>query len=116
MKKKLARRHISNSPTSKGRNMGMHTYVEGFKPPGDLWKKMKAVWDACEDAKLSKPEAVVEFFNGEAPDPAGVRMDQKDLENCGCVVDYKHEARDGFEVSLEKIPHGVTIIRFVNSY
>jgi hypothetical protein len=47
--------------------MGMSTHVVGFKPPDEKWRKMKAVWDACEAAGTDPPAAVSKFFEGDVP-------------------------------------------------
>ncbi len=56
--------------------MSMSTYVIGFKPPDSKWKEMKAIYDACEKGKISPPEEVIEFFDGE-PDINGVEVKLK---------------------------------------
>ena len=42
--------------------MGMSTHLVGIVPPDDDWKKMKAVWDACDNADVDIPKDVSEFF------------------------------------------------------
>lgn len=100
--------------------MGMSSYVVGIVPPDETWKKMKAAWDACEAAGIPVPEPVRRFFNGEAPDPAGVVVPLgsawKAPEAGSAVQPYKGDAADGFEVDLAKLPPHVKRIRFVNSY
>lgn len=93
--------------------MGMHSFVQGIKPPDKRWLAMKKIWDACEELKVNVPEAVQDFFDGDAPDELGVVIDM--TEHNG-VTDYKAEGCDGFEVDLTKLPKDITIIRFVNSY
>lgn len=55
--------------------MSMSTNVVGFRPPDAKWEKMKAIYDACETAGVSIPDEVDEYFNGEPPDDAGVKVD-----------------------------------------
>lgn len=91
--------------------MGMSTYVVGIRPPGDKWKQMKAIYDACSVAGISLPEAVEEFFNFERPDDKGVIVELKE-----CSQEYYHENEKGFEVDLSKLPKDIDIIRFYNSW
>jgi len=88
-------------------------HVIGIAPPDDQWKRMRAVWDACEEANVQAPDEVVEFFNGREPEESGVRID---LDQHDCVSKYNAEMKDGFEVDLRKVPANVQIIRFYNSY
>lgn len=91
--------------------MGMDTHVVGFRPPDKEWLKMKAVYDACTAAKIEIPEVVDDFFGNEEPDPVGVEVDID-----SCVSEYNAECRDGYEIHIDKIPKGVSIIRVYNSY
>ena len=92
--------------------MGMSTNVIGFKAPDDKWRKMKAIWDACEAADIDIPEEVYEYFDCREPDPAGVTVD----------IDYVSEWSDsdrvmsGIEISVKDLPPGLTSIRFYNSW
>jgi len=121
----------------------MHTHVIGFRPPDAKWKKMKEVHDACIAANVEIPEEVDEFFNWEPPDPRGVKVELEDekeptfpitringggfveavpprntpkKKKLGAVVEWKEDMREGFEVDVTKLPVGVTIVRFYNSY
>lgn len=94
--------------------MSMSTHVKGFKPPDEKWKKMKAVWDACDKAKVDPPKDVLEFFGGETPDEAGVEVD---LEEEKCCKEWDDsDMQSGFEIDVTKLPKDVTLIRFYNSY
>jgi hypothetical protein len=92
--------------------MSMSLHVQGFKPPDDQWKKMKAVWDACEGAGLFPPPEVEGFFDGVDPDPAGVSVD---------LSPHLREWQDrhasmGYELDVADIPAGVKTIRFIASF
>jgi len=92
-----------------------HSYVQGIKPPDDDWQRMKAIWDACRAASIDPPEEVGRFFDGDDPDPAGVLVDQDGLG--GAVREWDDgDMRDGFEVEVAKLPPGIKVVRFVNSY
>ncbi len=92
--------------------MGMTVSVVGFKPPGPKWKKMKAAYDACEADGIETPKDVDKFFNYEAPDNSGVRIEKKKLGKA--VTDFSAEMQEGFEIDVTKLPKDVTIIRFVH--
>ena len=93
--------------------MSMSTCIVGFKPPDKKWKAMKAVWDACEQAKVDPPKVVEEFFNFYPPDDKGVEVEiQKDP----CCEEWRAEGSEGFEIDVKKLPQDVTVIRFYNSW
>lgn len=89
--------------------MSMSTQVRGFKPPGKKWKEMQTIYNACKEAKVQIPKKVLEYFDYEDPDPAGIEVTL-------LLVPYNEESRDGFELKVSEIPEGVEIIRFWNSY
>lgn len=93
--------------------MSMSTHVIGFAPPDEKWKRMKAVYDSCENAGLPVPKEVHEFFDGGSPDASGVEVD---LEKAGAVEDWNEDSREGYEIDLSKVPKHVTKIRFYNAY
>lgn len=95
--------------------MSMSTWIEGFVPADETWKKMKKVYDTCEEAGVAAPAEVYKFFNDERPDEAGVSVDiNKFVSNVS-----PHDGADGYEVDIEallkEMPH-IKKIRFVNSY
>jgi hypothetical protein len=94
--------------------MSMSTHVIGFRPADEKWKKMKAVWDTCKQAGIEPPDEVDDFFGGSPPDDAGVEVDLEDYECCSNWND--NISREGFEINLDKLPKGIKIIRFYNSY
>lgn len=90
--------------------MGMSTHIIGFRPPDEKWKKMKIIWDACEAADVTPPEEVLIFFDHEPPDDKGVEVaiEAKDWSD--------KDMSQGYEVDITKLPKGLTIIRFYNSW
>jgi hypothetical protein len=96
--------------------MSMHTYVVGFKPPDEKWRKMKEAWDACREAGVPLPHEIEKFFNYESPDENGVMIQQSELEKLGAISEFNAEMENGYEVHLDKLPKDVTIIRVCNSY
>lgn len=89
--------------------MGMSTFVYGFKPPDEKWARMKQIYEACEKEDIEIPDKVDDYFNGNEPDPAGVRVDIP-------AEGWRDENSEGIEIEVEKIPKDVKIIRFVNSW
>jgi hypothetical protein len=88
----------------------MTTYVVGIKPPNEEWKKMKAIYDSCENGDVIVPDEVDDYFNNEPPDEKGVIVELKEEEWSD------GDMSTGIEVSLDTVPKGVKIIRFINSY
>jgi len=91
--------------------MSVSLVVEGFRPPDDEWRKMKAVWDACEAAGIDPPQEVADFFDGVEPDPAGITVDLEPR-----LRDWHGESANGYELTVADIPENVTVIRFYVSY
>lgn len=96
--------------------MSMSTHVVGFRPPDEKWRKMKDAWEACARAGIEIPRDVLDFFNGEQPDECGVEVSLLYPKPHACVSPYKADMRDGFEIDITKLPPGVTVVRFYNSY
>lgn len=97
--------------------MGMSTYVLGIRPADENYRKMLAVWEACQAAKVKPPREVEDFFAGIDPDPAGVKVDLS--EQSSGVKKWrgeKNEAAEGIEVDLRKLDPTIKILRFVNSW
>ena len=94
--------------------MSMSSNVVAFRPPDEKWKKMKEIWDLCKETGVPVPEQVSYFFNYEEPDGQGVSVSLETLH--GCLVEYKTEYSEGYEVHLDKLPPNVKIIRFYNSW
>ena len=92
--------------------MSMSTHIVGFRPADEKWKEMKTIWDACEKAGIDIPEAVEEFFDGEAPgDKPGAEVE---IESA--LREWQDEGASGYEVDLGKLPKNVTVLRFYNSW
>lgn len=89
--------------------MSMSTYVVGVIPANEKFDAMKEIWDLCEAQDIIAPEEVLDFFNGETPDEAGI---VKQIQS----TEYSGEMEAGLEVDITKLPKDVTIIRFYNSY
>ena len=96
--------------------MSMSTFVEAYKPPDEKWRAMKSVWDACARAEVDPPDEVLDFFEEEKPDKAGVRIDHFKMEKAGIIKEWGDDGRSGYELDLEKLPEGVKVLRFYNSW
>jgi hypothetical protein len=93
--------------------MGMSTNVIGIRPADETFLKMKSVWDACTDLGVSIPAEVSTFFNGERPDDLGVVVE---IKHTTAVKNWHDSSREGFEVDITKLPAGVKVVRFYNSW
>ncbi len=92
--------------------MSMSTHIAGFRPPDEQWQKMKAAWEACEDAGAEIPDMVTQFFEDEGPgDKPGMEVLLGDV-----CVEYSAEMISGYEIDISKLPDDVKIIRVWNSW
>lgn len=89
--------------------MGMSTHVIGFVPPDEKWKKIKAIYDACEAADIKMPDDVIDFFGGYPPDKNGQEIKIKEQE-------WSNKYSSGIEINLSDVPKHVKIIRFYNTW
>jgi hypothetical protein len=87
----------------------MSTHIIGFRPPDEKWKKMKEVWDRCNELKIEPPKEVKDFFQGEEPDPNGIEVNIPTRK-------WENEYGSGFEIMIKDIPKDIEIIRFYNSW
>lgn len=92
--------------------------AEGFKPPDEKWEQMKAIWDACNAARVVVPPEVNAYFCGEDPDLGGVPVDESELLALGAVIDWSDDTMnaEGVEILVDLIPDDVKVIRVYNSY
>jgi hypothetical protein len=92
--------------------MSMSSYAVAFRPADEKWLKMKAIYDSCKAAKIDPPDQVTDFFNDEPPDSSGVEIDIRSI-----VEHYTDgDMEEDLQIDLTKLPKGVTVIRFVNSW
>lgn len=99
--------------------MGMSTYIQGFRDPSSQkHKAMVAAVMALYDAEIYElPHELDRYFGG---------LDIEEVvrdEFAGLEVDIEsaisrgdREMRDDYIIELQKIPEGVTHLRFTNSY
>jgi hypothetical protein len=93
--------------------MSMSTHVVAIVPPDEQREKMKAVYDACKSAKVSLPDEVADYFDGERLDAYGAALN---IDGHEAVEEWKGDMESGFQVDLSKLPNHVKFIRFYNSY
>lgn len=96
----------------------MSTHIYGFVPDTDeTYQRMKKVLLACDEADMELPEAAAKYFGAKYPDVSLLeeKLEVK-LKNGVHYKDYNGDMQEGFEVDIDKLPKGVTKIRFVNSY
>jgi hypothetical protein len=91
--------------------MSMSTHVIGFITPSETYKLKVAAWRACAAAGVDIPTELNEFFNYETPQDAGMQV-KIDL----AVYPYSANCKSGFDVDINKLPPGVSVVRFYNSY
>lgn len=92
--------------------MGMSTHVIGFRKPDAKWNKMLAARNACTDAGIAIPDDISDFFEWEHPrgrPGMEVRINE-------AVTPYSDDMKEGYEVDVSKLPEGVSVVRFYNSY
>jgi hypothetical protein len=93
--------------------MGMSTHISGYRPEDEKFLQMKSVYNACKSAKISIPDEVYSFFNGEDPNKiSGVEVvlpknsiREINTDSCNCQ-----------EIDLTKIPKDVVFLRVCNCY
>ena len=91
--------------------MGMSTHVEGIIPADEKYMKMAKIYNDCEDLGVVPPEEVIDFFEGDRPDPTGMSVSLGDAAS-----EYGADMQEGYEVDVRKLDPRVKIIRFTNSY
>ena len=92
--------------------MGMDTYVVGIKPPDSDWEKVKLIFDAYINAGIMVPAEIWDYFGGVAPDDKGVSVELPP----NCISNYSRDGECGYDIEVSKIPKGIKIIRFYNSW
>lgn len=93
--------------------MGMSSYIVGFRPADDEWNRMKMIWDSCKEADIDPPTEVEDFFDGEDPgDKPGVEINIDEAVKEWTNNDYA----SGYEVEISKLPKGLKVLRFINSW
>ena len=87
--------------------MGVSLYVEGYRKADEQWNKMKAIWNACHDAKISVPKEVDVFFDYHNPN----KMTGKKIDISSAIVEYSGDCASGFEIDITRLPKDIRHIR-----
>lgn len=91
----------------------MSTFVLGVVPPDENHLKKVAAARALEAAGIDElPFELESYFGGETPDEAGMVVSLPRE----AVTHWSDGDRSGREVDITKLPPGVKILRFVNSW
>lgn len=93
--------------------MSMSTHVVGLRPPTEEYLKKVKAWEACDAAEVEIPQELQDYFNGERPEPTGMLVE---IEKSPAITLHRARGSAGFEVDTTKLPEGVTIVRFYNSW
>jgi len=94
--------------------MGMSTSVYGIVPADEKFKKMKAIYDLCEETGVVPPEEVIDFFDGDRPDDSGAVVWLEG--NTPAISEWFDDCASGYEVDISKLDPKIKILRFANSW
>ena len=100
--------------------MGMTTHIKAFQPSDNPnFKAHKEIAELCLKANISLPTETAAFF-GVSPTAGYLEMIEEALEvplKQGVHYDeIQEDMTEGFIVDINKLPKGVNIIKFINSY
>lgn len=93
--------------------MSMYSYIELLRDSEDEeYQRFLKIRMLCEEAKVSAPTQVQEYFGGTQESDYPLRIDFKEPRK------YSSACGDasGLEIDIADLPKGVKTIRFVNSY
>jgi len=74
---------------------------------------MAAAWRANAAAGVTQPQQLVQYFGDGSVDDAGFTVD---VSVATTPYNDPHNAREGFEVELARVPAGITHLRFYNAW
>lgn len=96
----------------------MSTFLKAFIPDTDkTFQKHKKILLACLEADVELPKSTAEYFGEEYPEE--YLLDDKlevELKEGVHYNNYADDESEGYEIELNKLPEGVTKIRFYNSW
>ena len=94
--------------------MSASVSVVAVKAPDDMWRKHKAVYDACKAADIDPPEETDRYFEDGEPNPIGVIVrlgyvghSATDHPSADSFID---DHATGIRVDISKLPVGTTHI------
>lgn len=83
----------------------MCMYVVGICSPDDQWQKMKAAYEACENAGVDIPESVLAFFDWQVPNIRGMEVKLP-------LKEWGDQRREGYELAVKDLPPHVMSLLF----
>lgn len=94
--------------------MGMSTKIVAFVSSNDpIFQKHWRIWTMCRDERVSLPKETEEYFRGcDSPEDKLT----VNLVKGQHYTDYHEDMVEGFEVDITKLPPGVQVLRFYNSF
>lgn len=96
--------------------MSMASFVSGIRDLDGKFAKMMKAKLACEEAGAAYPAEVREYFKCPEESEDTLRRDMESVDINDATSEYSRDATDVFDVDLSKLPEGVKVIRFENSY
>jgi hypothetical protein len=97
--------------------MGMSTSVIGVREFDGKFAKMLAAKLACDEAEITYPPAILEYFGGAAGESVDyLRREMEEIDVKAAVTQGSENSADWIEVELSKLPFDIRAIRFRNSY
>lgn len=88
--------------------MGVRVYIEAILEETPQYKKMKAIYDLCEEAYVEIPKEVLDFLEEHSPSKYGMGIQIEEA-----IKKMEGDCDEGtiYLVDLTKIPKGVTMLR-----
>lgn len=88
--------------------------IEAFIPDTDQeYLKHKDLWVICNRSGVSLPIETQEYFEGCDEPEDKLRIELKSMVH---YMEYNNDMKDGYDVFIDKLPKGVTQIRFIIDY
>lgn len=95
--------------------MSISTFIIAYTSENNKdFQKHKKILEFCLENKVSLPKETAEYFENEIPDIS--LLDNKleiELEEDVHYQEYYDDKYGGYEIDLEKLPNGVSKIRFL---
>ena len=93
--------------------MGMSTRILAVIEADSEWIKMKQAWEACEDAGVTIPKELFDYFDGVCPkNMNGKEINLNMYKNNHESLDlHDHDYIESFIVDISKLPKGTKKIK-----
>lgn len=96
--------------------MGISTHVVGMRDLGGQFARMIAAKEACEEAGVSYPKELVEYFETPGETPMYLQQKMQEVNIDVAVSEDSDDGTNSWVVDLSKLPKEVKSIKFSNSY